>query len=124
MLRIRVFYSILDACFAVALLSKKVILSAKASLSFEKKKEYVFESRLQTSKTKKAVKYRPFLSIKSPTKQYVAFGGSAEYKNGKALVVDFTLDQVANKPMKFFGKYNYYIYINIFYMIVHNNTIL
>ena len=84
-------------------MNKKVIVSMKASLSVEKKKEYVFESRLQTSKTKKAVKYRPFLSIRSPTKEYVAFGGSAEYKQGKALVVDFTLDQITTKPMKFFG---------------------
>ncbi|KAK3093078.1 hypothetical protein FSP39_010780 [Pinctada imbricata] len=86
----------------LSLMNKKVIVSMKASLSVEKKKEYVFESRLQTSKTKKAVKYRPFLSIRSPTKEYVAFGGSAEYKQGKALVVDLTLDQITTKPMKFF----------------------
>ncbi|XP_056009974.1 uncharacterized protein LOC125679922 [Ostrea edulis] len=81
---------------------KRVVVLAKASISFEKKKEYVIESRVQTYATKKAANYRPYLSIKTPEKELVSFGGSAEYKSGKALKVDLTVDRIVSKPLKFF----------------------
>ncbi|XP_062611984.1 uncharacterized protein LOC134273790, partial [Saccostrea cucullata] len=79
---------------------KKIVVLAKASISFEKKKEYAIESRVQMSATKKAVRYRPYLSIKTPEKELISFGGSAEYKTGKALKVDLTVDRIVSKPMK------------------------
>ena len=79
-------------------------MTAKASISFEKKKEYVVESRVQKYATKKASKYRPYLSIKTPEKEVISFGGSTEYKTGKALKVDLTIDRIVSKPMKFLGK--------------------
>lgn len=81
-----------------------MVVLAKASISFEKKKEYVIESRVQKYATKKAAKYRPYLSIKTPEKELISFGGSAEYRSGKALKVDLTVDRIVSKPMKFFGK--------------------
>ncbi|XP_061171948.1 uncharacterized protein LOC133181472, partial [Saccostrea echinata] len=81
---------------------KKIVVFAKASISFEKKKEYAIESRVQKSATNKAIRYRPYLSIKSPEKELISFGGSAEYKTGKALKVDLTVDRIVSKPMKLF----------------------
>ncbi|XP_056021701.1 uncharacterized protein LOC130054813 [Ostrea edulis] len=82
--------------------TKRVVVLAKASISFEKKKEYVIESRVQKYATKKAAKYRPYLSIKTPEKELISFGGSAEYRSGKALKVDLTVDRIVSKPLKFF----------------------
>lgn len=79
----------------------------KASISFEKKKEYAIESRVQKYATKQAARYRPYLSIKTPEKELVSFGGSAEYKNGKALKVDLTVDRIVSEPIKFFGKWGH-----------------
>ncbi|XP_062611985.1 uncharacterized protein LOC134273791, partial [Saccostrea cucullata] len=79
---------------------KKIVVLAKASISFEKNKEYAIESRVQKSETKKAFKYIPYLSIKSPVRELISFGGSAEYRTGKALKVDLTVDRIVSKPMK------------------------
>ncbi|KAJ8307373.1 hypothetical protein KUTeg_015457 [Tegillarca granosa] len=62
------------------------------------------KSRLQTYITKKAIKYRPFLSVKTPVKELIAFGGSVEYRPSSSATVDLTLDKVVDKPVKIFGK--------------------
>ena len=94
----------LNFYFTVNFAQKRVVIMGKASISFEKKKEYAIESRVQKYATKQAARYRPYLSIKTPEKELVSFGGSAEYKNGKALKVDLTVDRIVSKPIKFFGK--------------------
>ncbi|KAJ8307046.1 hypothetical protein KUTeg_015130 [Tegillarca granosa] len=64
-------------------------------------------SRLQTYITKKAIKYRPFLSVKTPVKELIAFGGSVEYRPSSSATVDLTLDKVVDKPVKIFGKFKF-----------------
>jgi uncharacterized protein YegL len=89
--------------FLVNFVQKRVVVIGKASISFEKKKEYVIESRVQKYATAKAARYRPYLSIKTPEKELVSFGGSAEYKKGKAIKVDLTVDRIVSKPIKLSG---------------------
>ncbi|KAJ8316556.1 hypothetical protein KUTeg_005893 [Tegillarca granosa] len=51
------------------------------------------ESRLQTYITKKAIKYRPFLSVKD-----------TQYRPSSSATVDLTLDKVVDKPVKYLEK--------------------
>ena len=80
--------------------------SLKTSISFEPGKDYSFETRLQRTDTKKAIKLMPFLSIHTPKTEVAALGGSLEYKTGSLILVDLTLDKVLDDTVKVFSKFS------------------
>lgn len=89
---------------SVSVQNKKTIRSLMGGISFQKGKEYSAVARVQTSGTAKAIKYRPNVSIRTPEKEVIAFGGTAEYRRGKAALIDLTLSKIVSKDIKFFGK--------------------
>lgn len=87
------------------MLNKKVIRSVKGGISFSKKEEYSFETRLQTLQTKKSLRYTPFVSIKALSKEQMGLGGSIEIKYKQAVKVDLTVTGLTKSPMKYLGKF-------------------
>ena len=84
-------------------MNKKTIRSLEGGISFTKGKEYSFEARIQTTGTAKAIKYRPHLSVRTPQKEVVAFGGTADLRRGKSIAVDLTLSKIVAKDIKLDG---------------------
>lgn len=72
---------------------------AKASASFGAKNEYSFDSSMQKTEYKKKVIYKPRLSIRSPTQELVAFGGTFTNVYGKNIELDFVLDKIVSTPV-------------------------
>lgn len=78
--------------------------SLETSISFEAGKVYSFDTRLQRTDTKKATKLIPFLSVRTPREEVIAFGGSLEYKRGSLILIDLTLDRLFDNPVKVYSK--------------------
>jgi len=95
--------------------NKRVITVLEGSISFQKGKTYSAEARLQRSLTEKSSSMKPFLLVRSPTKDLIALGGSITYKAKKLFIVDISLSKIVSKDMKFFGML--YFSINIIEMI-------
>ena len=89
---------------SVSLISKKAMQSIKTSISFEPGKDYIFETRYQKTETKKAIKFMPFLSVRTPKEEKVAFGGSLEYKTGSLILVDLIVDRLLDQKIKLYSK--------------------
>ena len=80
-------------------------MRASASVQLEPKKEYLFETSMQTLTLKKKVSYRPQISIRTPTDELIAFGGSLDKILGRGYQYNFVLDKVSSKPLILKGKH-------------------
>lgn len=79
--------------------NKANIRSASASIELSPKQTYSFDSSIQTTEYKKKILYKLQLSIRSPTSELVAFGGSFTNVYGKNIELDVILDKIVAKPI-------------------------
>ena len=84
---------------AAIIADKTKVMMAKASVSIGPKDEYSFDSSMQKTEYKKKVTYKPRLSIRTPSQELIAFGGTYTNTYGKNIELDFVLDKVFSKAV-------------------------
>jgi len=72
---------------------------AKASVSTGAKNVYSIDSSMQKTAYKKKIIYKPRLSVRTPSQELIAFGGTYTNVYGRNVELDFVLDKVFTKPV-------------------------
>ena len=90
--------------FTSGLIMKNAKMARLATtLSLGKDKDYSFESALQTQTWKKKITFKPTITVRTPTSELLAVGGSFTNIFGKKMALDFVMDKVFKKPLIFKG---------------------
>ncbi|OWF55153.1 Apolipophorin [Mizuhopecten yessoensis] len=86
----------------VTLNNKSMIRSMLGSISFEPGKTFRASAGLHKITSNRAVKYRPFMSVRTPKREVLMFDGSAEYRPGKTVTMGFILRKVTKEGVTMF----------------------
>ena len=108
-----------------ASLNKDKVMGATASLWLGPKREYSFESTMQTTNTKTKIMYKPQISVRSPTAEICALAITYTNVINKQKSIDFAIDNFVTKPIRFSGKVHFIVMIQIhIYYVMFITTLL
>lgn len=85
--------------FIATVADKLKVIVAKGSVSMGPKNEYSIDSSMQKTAYKKKVIYKPRLSVRSPSQELLAFGGTLTNVYGKNIELDIVLDKIVETPV-------------------------
>lgn len=86
-------------------------MGLKGSFSMEEGKDYSIESNIVIQGYKKKGIYKPFVSIRTPTEEKLALGGSVTVIYGKKVDIKVVLDKIVEKSVSLKGEpQSYFIY--------------
>lgn len=91
--------------FSVTLHRRSMISSLLGKLSWENGKSYEVSTGVHTMISKRAVKYRPYLSINTSTRKILGIDVSAEYIAGKSVTIGLDIRKIMKKTIKMFCRY-------------------
>lgn len=108
-----------------ASLNKDKVMGATASLRLGPKREYSFESTMQTTNTKTKIMYKPQISVRSPTAEIFALAITHTNVINKQKSIDVAIDKIVTKPIIFSGKMHLIVMIQIhIYYVMFITTLL
>lgn len=89
---------------AGTLFNKPNLLGIKGNLVLGDKEEYSVDISNAIKAYKQKTIYKPFISIRRPAGEVVAFGGTAQNVYGKKLAYNFVLDKIVDKKVTLKGE--------------------
>jgi len=99
----------------VSIFNKPKLVGLKASLGVGdgKKSEYSIDSTVALTSLKKKTLFKPLVSVRSPTAELLAVGGTFGLYDDK---VDYNLvmDKITEKKIALKGQFNCYLYVDLF----------
>ena len=110
---VRVFITYVIFFFAAIVADKSKVLLAKASVSTGAKNVYSIDSSMQKTAYKKKIIYKPRLSVRTPSQELIAFGGTYTNVYGRNVELDFVLDKVFTKPVIIKCKFEIFKWIHV-----------
>lgn len=91
-------------------------MSASANLQFSPKQIYSADSSIQKTEYKKKIVYKQQLSVRTPSREVLAFGGTYTNVYDKNIEIDMVLDKVIEKPIMLKGKLSHNFCLNIIFV--------
>ena len=90
--------------FSATVYNRPNFQGLKGNLLLGDKDEYSIDISNTRKLDKKKVLFKPLVSLRSPTQEVFAFGGTAQYVYGKKVNYNLVLDKIVAKKITLKGK--------------------